>query len=78
MFVVKKAQKVGTKGMVLIPKKVRDLAGVKPNSKIIFSVNEKKQIFIDVIDDPVKELQNMFSDLKLPATKDLIKSFKDS
>jgi len=76
MFVVNKAQKVGVKGTVLIPKEVRDRAGVKPNSQIIFSLNENNQILMEVISDPVTELQNMFSDLDLPETAELIQNFK--
>jgi len=77
MFIVKKPQKVGAKGTVLIPKEVRDRAGVQPNSQIIFSLNDENQIIMEVISDPVKELQNMFSDLDLASTEELIQNFKE-
>ena len=77
MFKVKKPQKVGAKGTVLIPKNIREKAGIKPNSQIIFSLNDDNQIIMQVITDPVKELQNMFDGLDLVSTEELVKNFKE-
>ena len=77
MFKVKKPQKVGAKGTVLIPKNIREKAGIKPNSQIIFSLNDDNQIIMEIITDPVKELQNMFDGLDLVSAEELVKNFKE-
>ncbi len=54
-------RKVGSKGQVVIPKEIRRIMGISPNSKVLISVEDKSIIIKTEIKEPVWQFMRKFA-----------------
>ena len=66
---VSNIQKLNKKGQIVISKNLRDQLNISSNSMLSIKT-QNNQIIIDIINDPILELQNMFKD-KLPSAQQM-------
>jgi len=67
--------KVSTKGQVVIPKSLRDLAGLKAGDTVMFKINDNT-ITIEKVDDPPVSMVTLLKKGN-PFPKDLVKKLRD-
>jgi AbrB family looped-hinge helix DNA binding protein len=54
-------RKVGPKGQVVIPKEIRRIMGISPNSKVLISVEDKSVIIKKESNEPVWQFMRKFA-----------------
>jgi len=54
-------RKVGPKGQVVIPKEIRRLMGISPNSKVLISVEDRSIIIKTENKEPVWQFMRLFA-----------------
>lgn len=54
-------RKVGPKGQVVIPKEIRRITGITPNSKVLISVEDKSIIIKPEIKEPIWQFMRKFA-----------------
>ena len=54
-------RKVGPKGQVVIPKEIRRITGIAPNSKVLISVEDKSVIIKTENKEPVWQFMRKFA-----------------
>ena len=54
-------RKVGPKGQVVIPKEIRRITGISPNSKVLISVEDKSVIIKTESREPVWQFMRKFA-----------------
>jgi AbrB family looped-hinge helix DNA binding protein len=68
---------VSSKGQTVIPKKVRELVGIEPGSKLLLTVEDKKLILRPIPKDPFEELLKLSKEMKL-TEKEIRQMIKES
>ncbi len=54
-------RKVGPKGQVVIPKEIRRITGITPNSKVLVSVEDKSVIIKTENEEPLWQVMRKFA-----------------